>query len=265
MSKILAVTTNKGGALKTSITTNIGGALSLSGFKVLLVDLDNQGNVAVTFGVNPDEVENTIYDVITGTCEIEKTILNVTENLDMIAANDDMAFIEIDILTNPIKYPTPLDLLAKEIDKVKDNYDFVIIDTPPAMGMIAANVFNTAEDILIPYHPEVYAFRSMVKSIKAINNFKRDNKALNVKAVVPVKVRNVITHEAFLISARAFCEQNGIKFTEVIIPESIKYTESVGMYKVPITMNEANLKVINEYKKIYFDLAKELGYIGKEK
>ena len=67
MTKILAVTTNKGGALKTSITTNLAGVLSSNGNKVLIIDLDNQGNAAVTFGVNPDNVENTVYDVLMGT------------------------------------------------------------------------------------------------------------------------------------------------------------------------------------------------------
>lgn len=275
MAKRIAASTNKGGSLKTSIVVNLGGALSMKtklvleeiigankNAKVLLVDIDNQGNVSVSFGINPDEIENTIYDVMMGNCNIKDAIISITDNLDIIAANDDMSFIEIDVLTNPDKYPNPLDLLSDKLDEIDDQYDFIIIDTPPQMGMIAANVFNAVEDVIIPYHPEVYSFRSMVKSIRAIENFKTNNPKLNIKAVVPVKVRNVLTHEAFLLSARAFCEQNGIKFTETIIPESIKYAEAIGMYKMPITMNAGSLKVINEYKQIYFDLAKELGYIG---
>lgn len=262
MAKILAVTTNKGGALKTSITTNLAGVFSSNGNKVLIVDLDNQGNVAVTFGINPDEIENTVYDVMMGTAKITDSIVNVSENLDLVVSNDDMAFIEMDVLTNKERYPDPLNLLKKPLDQVADDYDYILIDTPPAMGMISANVFNCAEDILIPYQPEVYAFRSMVKSIKAINNFKRTNTALNIKAVIPVKVRKVLTHEAFLQSGRALCEQNGIKFSETMIPESIKYAESVGRYKLPITLTNDNLKTINQYRDIYIELAKELEYIG---
>lgn len=262
MTKILAVTTNKGGALKTSITTNLAGVLSSNGNKVLIIDLDNQGNAAVTFGVNPDNVENTVYDVLMGTESIFDSIINVNPNLDMLVSNDDMAFIEMDVLTNRDEYPNPLNLLSGPLDSVKDKYDYILIDTPPAMGMIAANVFNCAEDILIPYQPEVYAFRSMVKSITAINNFKKTNTELNIKAVIPVKVRNVLTHDAFLQSAKALCDQNGVNFSETIIPESIRYAESVGRYKLPITLTDDNLKTIAQYKQIYFDLAKELGYIG---
>lgn len=262
MTKILAVTTNKGGALKTSITTNLAGVFSSNGNKVLVIDLDNQGNVAVTFGINPDEVENTIYDVLMEDADIKDSIVNVSDGLDLVVSNDDMAFIEMDVLTDKEKYPDPLNLLKKPLNEIKDSYDYILIDTPPAMGMISANVFNCAEDILIPYQPEVYAFRSMVKSIKAINNFKRTNEELNIKAVIPVKVRKVLTHEAFLQSGRALCEQNRIKFTDTIIPESIKYAESVGRYKLPITLTDDNLKTINQYKEIYIKLAKELGYIG---
>lgn len=262
MTNILAVTTNKGGALKTSITTNLAGVLSTHGYKVLIIDLDNQGNVAVTFGINPDDVEHTIYDVMMGTCDVQQAIMPASQNLDLMVANDDMAFIEMDVLTQKEAYPDPLNLLQKPIEEIKDQYDFILIDTPPAMGMISANVFNCANDILIPYQPEVYAFRSMVKSIKAINNFKDTNPRLQIKAVIPVKVRKVLTHEAFLQSGRALCDQNKIKFSQTIIPESIKYAESVGRYKLPITLTDDNLKTINQYKQIYIDLAKELGYIG---
>lgn len=263
MSKILAVSTNKGGALKTSLTTNIGGILSQKGFKVLLIDLDNQGNIGITFGINPDDVEYTIYDILTNDqVKITDAIINVSDNLDIIVANDDMAYLEMDVLTESENFPDPLNLLKKPLEKLSKSYDFLIIDTPPAMGMISANVFNCAEDIIIPYHPEVYSFRSMVKSIKSINNFKKTNKKLNIKAVVPVKVRNVLTHEAFLQSASALCEQNAILMSKTQIPESIKYAESIGKYKKPVTLLDESNKSLNTYKKIYSELMKELNYLG---
>ena len=263
MSKIVAVSTNKGGALKTSITTNLGGVLSQAGYKVLLIDFDNQGHVAVSFGINPDEVEYTIYDILTEeNIKFDEPIINVSKNLDIIAANDDMAYIEMDVLTNNDKYPNPLNLLQRPLKYLKNNYDFILIDTPPAMGMISANVFNSVDDVLIPYHPEVYSFRSMVKSIKSINNFKRSNKNLNIKAVIPVKIRKVLTHEAFLQSAQALCEQNSILMTNTTIPESIRYAESIGKYKLPVTLIDEKNKSLIGYKQIYAKLARELTYIG---
>ncbi len=108
--------------------------------------------------------------------------------MDIIAANDDMKHIEMDVVTNNDKVSNPLNLLQRPLKYLKNNYDFILIDTPPAMGMISANVFNSVDDVLIPYHPEVlYSFRSMVKSIKSINNFKRSNKNLNIKAVIQLK------------------------------------------------------------------------------
>lgn len=266
MTKKIAVSTNKGGSLKTSLTTNIGGVLANKGFKVLLIDLDNQGNIGITFGINPDDVEYTIYDILTNkNVLVRDSIINVAENLDIIVANDDMAYLEMDVLTDSTKFPDPLNLLKEPLKKLEKMYDFIIIDTPPAMGMISANVFNSVEDIIIPYHPEVYSFRSMVKSIKSINNFKKTNKELKIKAVVPVKVRNVLTHEAFLQSASALCEQNSILMTNTQIPESIKYAESIGKFKKPVTLLEESNKALSSYKTIYIDLIKELNYFGKEK
>ncbi|MHC5250403.1 ParA family protein [Enterococcus sp. LJL90] len=263
MAKKIAVSTNKGGALKTSITTNLGGVFANAGFKVLLMDLDNQGNIGITFGINPDDVEFTIYDILTEpNFSISQAIINVSKNLDIIVANDDMAYLEMDVLTDNNKFPDPLNLLQKPLKALDKLYDFIIIDTPPAMGMISANVFNSVEDIIIPYHPEVYSFRSMVKSIKSINNFKKTNNLLDIKAVVPVKVRNVLTHEAFLQSAAALCEQNGITMTKTQIPESIKYAESIGKYKRPVTLLQDTNRSVEAYKEIYLELMKELNYIG---
>ncbi|WP_167630590.1 ParA family protein [Listeria valentina] len=262
MGNIIAVSANKGGSLKTSISTNLAGVISKNGKKVCLIDLDNQGNVAITFGKNPDDLEYTIYDVLVDDIDPFAAIINVSDNLDIIAANDDMAYLEIDVLTKVKKYPKPLNLLSKSIEKLKEKYDYIIIDTPPQMGMIAANVFNCAEDIIIPYHPEVYSFRSMVKSMKAIKQFQKDNENLKIKAVVPVKVKKTLTHEAFLDSGKALCEQNDVYFSNTVISESIKYTEAVGRYRKPITLATESSKVIDQYSEIYNKLTKELDYIG---
>ncbi len=261
--KIIAISANKGGVLKTSITTNLGATISLTQKKVLLIDLDNQGNVAVSFGINPDDVELTVYDVLTGNIKNPlDAIITVSDNLDILVANDDMAYIEMDVLTDSENYPSPLTLLQEPINELKKYYDFIIIDTPPAMGLIAANVFNTVEDVILPYHPEVYSFRSMVKSMQSIANFKKTNTVLNVNSVVPVKVRETLTHEAFLQSAQAICTQNKVNFSDTAIPESIKYAEAIGKFKSPVVLLERPTTEFKKYIQIYKTLAKELGYIG---
>lgn len=261
MGTAIAISGNKGGILKTSIAVNLVGEISKT-HTVCLIDLDNQGNVCVSFGINPDDIETTVYDVLIGNSKLEDALLEVAPNISIIPSNDDMAYLEMDVLTNSERYPKPLSLLTPHVEKLKTMFDYVVIDTPPNMGMIIGNVFNSVDDIIIPYHPEVYSFRSMVKSIKAVNSFKETNSKLNIKAIVPVKVKRNLTHEAFMQSGKALCEQNNIKFTDTVITESIKYAEMIGRLQRPLTLVDPGTKNLKIYRDIYVQLCKELGYSG---
>lgn len=259
--KSIAITSGKGGTLKTSLATNIGGVLARAGKKVCIIEVDQQGNVATSFGINPDTLDLTVYDVLVKRVNTKDVVITVVDNLDIIPANEDMAYFEMDVLTSPDKYKEPLQLMKEPLNNLKNNYDFVIIDTPPQMGMLLANVLNCVDEVLLPYHPEVYAFRSMVKSIEAVTRFKDFNKNLMIKSVVPVKVKSTLTHRAYLQSAEAYCVSNGLKFSEIEIPETIKYAESIGRYKLPLTLLDSSADVIANYAKLYTDLTIELGYL----
>lgn len=267
MAKIIAPSSNKGGVLKTSLAVNLAGVIAKDGKKVLIIDVDNQGNVATSFGIDPDDIEFTIYDLLVNNKKLTNPrdcILNVADNLDIIPANDDMAFAEIDILTQPDKYPSPdyMFLLKKAIKHFDKQYDFIIVDTPPQMGLIAANIFNAVEDIIIPYQPETYAFRSLVKTIRAISNFKKSNDALNINEIVPVRVKRTVLHNALIDTAREFAKANNIHFSQLAIKDSIKYSDNIARYQMPITLRDHIPEEITKYKVIYEKLAKEMGYIG---
>lgn len=261
--KIVSISSNKGGVLKTSIAVNIAGIISQNNKKVLLIDLDNQGNVATSFGINPDNIEITIYDLLTkNTDNPNDAVQHLYPNLDMIAANDDMAYIEIDILTHLSDYPNYFDLLKDSIKPFLNKYDYIIMDTPPSMGLIAANIFNASQDIVIPYHPEPYSFRSLVKTITAINNFKSKNDSLTINEIIPVRVRPTVLHSAFIQSARGYAEANHIKMSENEIANTVKYAEMIAQYNAPLTLIPVLPKKLQPYKDIYVKIAKELGYIG---
>ena len=265
MAKIVAPSSNKGGVLKTSLSTNLAGVLSQHGKKTLVIDMDNQGNVATTFGMDPDDEEFSIYDLLVKNPDLKDphdAIMKITDNLDIIVANDDMAFFEIDVLTELKKYPNYFSLLSDVVKIFNDEYDFIVIDTPPQMGLVAANIFNAVEDIIIPYQPEEYAFRSLVKTVNAIFKFKKTNTKLTINEVVPVKVKRTLMHRAYLDSAKAYTKQNKIKFSSYQIKDSIKYAEMVARRNIPLSMFDTLPKDVEQYKKIYEDLAKEMGYIG---
>ncbi|MFT8774994.1 MAG: ParA family protein [Lacticaseibacillus paracasei] len=265
MGKVIALSSNKGGILKTSLSVNLSGTLATHGKKVLLIDIDNQGNIATTFGLDPDDIEFTIYDLLVKNPELANPDLalnKVSNNIDIIVANDDMAYFEIDVLTDTEHYPKYFELLRDVVSLFKAKYDYIIVDTPPQMGLIAANVFYAVQDVIIPFQPEEYAFRSLVKSVSAIDKFKKVNKELQVKEIVPVKVKRTVMHQAYLDSAKSYAKARNLQFSNIIIKDSIKYAEMVARMNIPVTLFDDVPKTLMPYKKVYTELAKELGYIG---
>src|SRR5690625_2359757 len=134
------------------------------GKKILIIDHDNQGNVALSFGINPDDYDNTLYNVLVEDMEMKEAIVNVHENIDLVISNDDMIDFSVKVLTNIDKYPNYLTLLKEKIDSIKGEYDYVIIDTPPDLGLVISNVFTASDKILVPFQPETFSMRSLIKT-----------------------------------------------------------------------------------------------------
>ncbi|MBM7717189.1 chromosome partitioning protein [Bacillus thermophilus] len=260
MTRVIAVSTNKGGVLKTSITTNLAGVYSLEGKKVLIIDTDNQGNAALSFGLNPDNFDSTIYDVLVDGLPPNQAIVNAYENIDLMPCNDDMAFFEFDILTKINQYPQPFQLMRKHLEPILSNYDVVLIDTPPNLGLTQGNVLSFADHVLIPFQPESYSMRSLVKILKAIDDFKeRFNQGLSVLGVVATLVdRRTYLHSQILQECRAYCINNGITLFDTIIPRTVRFASSVAMDGLPATLTDRNNPLIASY----FELAKEMDADG---
>ncbi|GGD29116.1 ParA family protein [Pontibacillus salipaludis] len=264
MTQKIAVSTNKGGVLKTSLTTNLAGVLSSEGHKVLIIDTDNQGNAAISFGVNPDNLDNSIYDVLVDHLNPEEAILNVHENIDLLPANDDMSFFEFDVLSEASKYPYPFSMLKEAFKNVDlNNWDYVLIDTPPTLGLTQGNVLSFAQDILIPFQPESYSMRSLLKILRAISDFKQShNPNLNVLGVVPTLVDSRTTlHTQIIQECRRYGFENDIRVFETVIPRSVRFANSVAFERKPATLTEGKK---NPLVKSYWDLYKEVMEDGQE-
>ena len=266
MGKILAISTNKGGVLKTSITTNLAGAMA-SQYRTLIIDTDNQGNVALSFGINPDQQEITLYDVLINEVDVKTAIINVHKTavgcIDILPANDDMAFFEFDILTERDKYKNPFALLRNAIEVIKNDYDYILIDTPPNIGLTQGNVLSVADWVLIPFQPESYSMRSLIKILAAINNFKeKHNPSINVLGVVATLIdQRTVLHSQVLQEARKYCLENGIKIFDTVIPRSVRYAASVAYERKPATLV---FKHKDKLVSSYFELLKEIEYGTKE-
>ena len=167
MSRVIAIANQKGGVGKTTTSINLSACLAEKGKKVLLIDMDSQGNTTSGFGFEKNELDKTVYEVLREEVSIEEAIIPVEEcfeNLFLIPANRNLAGAEIELVTREnMQY-----ILKKQLEPIKDNYDFIIIDCPPALGMLTVNAMTASDSVLVPIQCEFYALDGLSQLIYTI-------------------------------------------------------------------------------------------------
>ena len=145
MGRIIAIANQKGGVGKTTTSINLSACIAAKGKKVLVIDIDPQGNTTSGYGIEKNELENTIYELILGDCSIENCILKeVYPNISILPSNVNLAAAEIELIGVEKKEY----ILKNEVDWVKDRYDFIIIDCPPSLSLLTVNAMTTADSVL---------------------------------------------------------------------------------------------------------------------
>ncbi|MBQ7954843.1 MAG: ParA family protein [Lachnospiraceae bacterium] len=182
MGRIIAIANQKGGVGKTTTSINLSASLAEKGKKVLVIDTDPQGNTTSGFGVDKNDLDDTIYELILGECSIEDCIIkDVVANVSILPSNVNLAAAEIELIGVERKEY----ILKKEVDWVKDQYDFIIIDCPPSLNTLTINALTTADSVLVPIQCEYYALEGLSQLIHTVNLVKeRLNPDLDMEGVV---------------------------------------------------------------------------------
>ena len=182
MGRIIAVANQKGGVGKTTTSINLSSCLSALGKKVLAIDMDPQGNMTSGLGIDKDDVEYTVYDLILSQASIEEVICKeALENLDVLPTNIDLSAAEIELVGVENKEF----IIRDAVNTVRDNYDFIIIDCPPSLSMLTINAMTTADTVLVPIQCEYYALEGLSQLIYTIDLVKeRLNPELRMEGIV---------------------------------------------------------------------------------
>ena len=182
MGRIIAIANQKGGVGKTTTSINLAASIAEMGKRVLAIDLDPQGNMTSGLGVDKNEVENTVYELMLDECSINESIQDtVVKGLRLIPSNVNLAGAEIELLgINDKEY-----ILKTAVDYIRDDYDFIVIDCPPSLNMLTINAMTTADTVLVPIQCEYYALEGLSQLIHTINLVKeRLNPDLDIEGVV---------------------------------------------------------------------------------
>ena len=182
MGRIIAVANQKGGVGKTTTSINLAACLAEKGFKVLAVDMDPQGHLTTGLGIRKDELDLTIHDVIRDECNIgEAMIVNVFPGLNIIPSNRYLAGIEVEFAgKEDTQYK-----LKERLWKIKDRFDYIIIDCPPALGLLTINSMTAANTVLVPIQCEFFALDGLAQLIYTIELIQENlNKDLKIEGVV---------------------------------------------------------------------------------
>ncbi|MDD3141294.1 MAG: AAA family ATPase [Lachnospiraceae bacterium] len=182
MSRIIAIANQKGGVGKTTTAINLSACLGSLNKKVLAIDMDPQGNMTSGLGLNKDEVENTVYDLILGEASAEECICkDVVDNVDIIPTDINLSAAEVELIGTENKEF----IIRDSIEKIRNNYDYVIIDCPPSLSMLTINAMTTADTVLVPIQCEYYALEGLSQLIRTIELVKeRLNERLEMEGVV---------------------------------------------------------------------------------
>ena len=253
MGKIISFANQKGGVGKTTSAVNIAASLGVLGYKVLLIDLDPQGNATSGVGIMKKALKSTVYDMLTTDADANSvTIRTQYDNLSVIPAHTTLARAEYDLgeIENG-EY-----IMKKKLDAVRDQYDYVIIDCPPSLGMLTVNAMTASDGVVIPMQCEFFALEGLSQLMFTISRIKTHyNKELNVTGILITMHNNRLILSMQVIGELR--KHYADKLFETTISRNVKVSEAPG-FGAPVYYHEKRSKGSKEYMNVAKELAERI-------
>ena len=241
--RIIAIANQKGGVGKTTTAINLSACLAEIGQKVLTIDIDPQGNTTSGLGVDKNATENNVYDLLLGECEIKECIIKTEiDNQYLVASNVNLAGAEIELIGIEEKEY----ILRKQVSKVADQYDFIIIDCPPSLNMLTVNALTAANTVLVPIQCEYYALEGLSQLIHTIELVQeRLNPDLEIEGVV-FTMYDARTNLSLQVveNVKGYLHQNIYK---TIIPRNVRLAEAPS-HGLPINLYDPRSAGAESYR-----------------
>ena len=260
MGRIISIANQKGGVGKTTTAVNVSAILAKRGKKVMLIDADPQGNASSGLGLEK-ETENSLYDVLINDVDLESTLQDTNiKTLKVCPSNMNLAGAEVELVSQMSREQR----LKEKLDVIKDDFDFVIIDCPPSLGLITLNAFTASDSVLIPVQCEYFALEGLGQLLNTINLVKKHlNKSLEVEGAVLTMydMRTNLSNQVVKEVKRYFED----KVYKTVIPRNIKLSEAPS-YGMQITLYDPKSKGARAYEKLAREILKneESRKSGKE-
>ena len=254
MKEIITISNQKGGVGKTTTAVNLAASLAIAEKRVLLVDFDPQANATSSLGFYKSDYEFNIYHSLIGAKEIDEIILNTTiKTLDLIPSNIGLVAIEKELESIEEKEL----VLKKLLDKIKNKYDYIIIDSPPTLGTITINALCASDSVIIPIQCEFFALEGLAQLLNTIKLVRKTkNTKLSIKGILPTMytsqnnlAKQVLSDLARHFGNNMFIEVDNDKKRYLVIPRNVRLAEAPSFGK-PVALYDIKSKGAIAYQKL---------------